>query len=102
MIEFMIRPSGTAEFEFKFSEYPRVLKPKSIASSTIKGWGSNRICVEGEEISFSDEGRGFQVSFHTGAVGSERATEIIEDICANIAAETGFELECLQISGWSD
>ncbi len=98
MIEFMIRPSGSSEFALKFPEYPRVLKPKSIASCTTEGWGSNRIRVEGEEVSFSDEGRGFQVSFETGVVAQVRAEEIIKDICANITCETGFELECIQIS----
>lgn len=60
-----------------------------IPSKQMDGWGSNRIQVEGEEISFSDEDPGFQVVFETGILSATRADQIVSEICENIEARTG-------------
>ncbi len=58
-------------------------------SRRIEGWGSHRIEVEGEQVSFSDEDPGFQVGFETGVLSEERADQIVAEICENIEAQTG-------------
>jgi hypothetical protein len=82
------------------------LTPNTLACCTripfphksIEGWRSNRIEVEGEANSFSDEDLGFQVCFETGVVSEERARDIIEDICQNIEQKTEQKTEVVQIS----
>ena len=89
MIEFLIRRIDDDWFDFPFERYPEVLWPLGIPSKPIAGWGTQRIEVEGEEISFSDEDPGFQFGFETGQMTPVRAREILEAICQNIEIETG-------------
>ncbi len=98
-LEFMIYPADADWFRFRYEEYPRVLRPRAIPSHKIKGWGSNRIQVQGEEIAFSDELNGFQVIFESGRLSEVQALEIMEDICSNIEAETGQKARFVQVSG---
>jgi hypothetical protein len=89
MLEYLIRATDDDGFSFPFDRYPEILRPVRTPSKRIEGWGSNRIEVEGEEISFSDEDPGFQVVFETGILVEERADQIITEICENIEARTG-------------
>ena len=89
MIEYLIRRTDDEWFSFPFDQYAEILRPIRTPSKKIEGWGSNRIEVEGEEISFSDEDPGFQVVFQSGALCQERADQIIAEICENIEARTG-------------
>jgi hypothetical protein len=89
MIEFLIRRDDDEWFSFPYDEFRNILRPIRTPSRKIDGWGSNRIEVEGEEISFSDEDLGFQVVFETGKMTDERAGQIIAEICENIEAVTG-------------
>ena len=70
------------------TSYTALLRPASIASQPVAGWGSHRILVEGAEISFSEEEFGFQVVFETGDISEQRAQGIMDDIAANIRAKT--------------
>jgi hypothetical protein len=89
MLEYLIRRADDEWFSFPFDQYPEILRPARTPSKQVKGWGSNRIEVEGEEISFSDEDPSFQVVFETGTLPEERADQIVSEICANIEARTG-------------
>jgi len=97
MVEFLIRRDDGEWFEFPFDRYPEVLRPLTIASRQVEGWGSHRIEVEGSEISFSDEDPGFQVSFETGSLGVERAREIVDDICRSIETNTGQKTRVVEL-----
>jgi hypothetical protein len=89
MLEYLIRRTDDEWFSFPFDQYPEILRPARTPSNWIEGWGSNRIQVDGEEISFSDEDLGFQVVFETGILLEARADEIVSEICENIEAQTG-------------
>jgi hypothetical protein len=88
-VEYLIRRTDGEWFEIPFGQYPEILRPIRIASKCIEGWGSHRIEVEGEEISFSDEDAGYQIVFETGVLSEERADQIVAEICENIALKTG-------------
>src|SRR5438105_1066036 len=99
MLEYIIaRTDDDEEFSFPFEKYPEILRPIRTPSKGIEGWGSNRIEVEGEEISFSDETPGFQVVFETGKLSGERAKQLVIEICENIESQTGQKARMYQIS----
>ena len=89
MLEYLIRRTDAEWFDFPFEDYPEILRPIRTPSRRIEGWGSNRIQVEEEHVSFSDEDSGFQVSFETGMLSEERADQIVAEICENIEFNTG-------------
>lgn len=97
MFEFLIRRKDKEWFDFPFEEYPEILRPIQTSSKQVTGWGSHRIQVEGEEISFSDEDPGFQVTFESGKLSEERAGQIMEEICKNIESKTGQETRIVRI-----
>lgn len=97
MLEYLIRHTDDECFSFPFDRYPEILRPTRTPSKQIEGWGSHRIEVEGEEISFSDEDPGFQVVFETGALPEERADQIVAEICENIRARTGQKAEMVEL-----
>ncbi len=88
MREFILRLNDGEGFAESFDTYPALLRPASILSQPVAGWGSHRILVEGVEISFSDEEFGFLVVFETGDISEQRAQEIMDDIAVNIRAKT--------------
>ena len=87
--EYLIRRADDEWFSFPFERYPKILRPARTASKSVGGWGSNRLEIEGAEISFSDEDPGFQVVFETGSLSEERADQIKSEICENIETLTG-------------
>lgn len=89
MLEYLIRRSDDEWFSFPFDRYPAILRPARTPSKRIEGWGSSRIQVEGEEISFSDEDPGFQVVFETDILSEARADQLVSEMCENIEAQTG-------------
>ena len=97
MLEYLIRRTDDEWFDFPFDQYPEILRPIRTSSRRIEGWGSNRIEVEGEEISFSDEDPGFQVVFETGILSPERADQIVAEICENIETRTSQKTRCVKI-----
>lgn len=84
-------------FVFPVEEYPEILRPIRLPSKRIDGWGSHRIEVEGEQVSFSEEDPGFQVVFETGVLPEERADQIVTEICENIEAQTGQKSRIIKI-----
>jgi hypothetical protein len=97
MFEYLIRRTDGEWFTFPFPEYPEILRPIRTSSKPVKGWGSNRIEVEGEEISFSDEDPGFQVTFESKKLSEERADQIMAEICENIEAKTGQQTRIVKL-----
>ena len=89
MLEYLIRSSDGDWFDFSRHSYPGVLKPIRTPSRQIEGWGDNRIAVDGEEVAFSYEDPGIQVSFETGRLTEEQADQIVAEVCENIEAMTG-------------
>jgi hypothetical protein len=96
--EYMIHRTDGEWFDLPYDRIADILRPATIASRRVDGWGSNRIVVEGEEISFSDEEAGVVVRFATGATDPDRADQIMEDVRQNIEAKTGQGAEVIQIT----
>jgi hypothetical protein len=88
MREYLIFRTDAEWFDFPYDKYPEILRPIRTPSRRIEGWGSNRIEVGGEQVSFSDEDPGFQVAFETGILSEERADQIVAEFCENIEAQT--------------
>lgn len=91
MWEFNIQPAGGGWFH-----YPqdveldcRIFQPQNYPSKVIEGRDVCYIEVEGCEVSFSDEMHGVHVTFETGTISRERASQIVESISEGLAALTG-------------
>ena len=97
MLEYLICRTDAEWFDFPSAEYPEILRPIRTPSKPVEGWGSHRIEVEGEEISFSDEDPGFQVVFETGVLLEERADQIVAEICENIETHTAQRTRIVKI-----
>lgn len=79
--------------------YPDILRPNSMPSESVEGWGAHRIAVAGGEVSFSWEPVGFQVSFE-GDLDQETAAKIVKEVTDNLAAAVDGRAEFIQIAGW--
>lgn len=67
----------------------KILRPSKATSTTIQGWGDNRIKVALGIVSFSYEDAGIQVAMEE-FVGTEADAEgLAADILANIEQSTG-------------
>ena len=97
-LEYVIHRTDGDWFDLPYDRIADILRPATIPSRPVEGWGSNRIVVEGEEIAFSDEEAGVVVYFQTGQTDPTRADEIMEDVRRNIEARTGQKAEVLQIT----
>lgn len=95
--EFMLKINDGAGWSENYSRYPGLLRPASMISSPVPGWGSHRILVNREEISFSDEDFGFHVVFETGSLSHEEAEKICNEICENIKRLTGCKTEIIPL-----
>lgn len=98
MLEFLIKRIDGDYFSIHPNDFPNVLRPASMPSKKIDGWGSNRILIKGEEISFSDEMVGLQVCFETGTLEQSEAEQIMSDILMSIERFTGEKGKIVQIS----
>jgi hypothetical protein len=97
MIEFLIRRADAEWFDFPYERRTEILRPLTVPSRPVEGWGSHRIEVEGAEVSFSDEEPGFQVVFEAGNLDPTRARQIIDDICQNIETQTGQKTRVVEL-----
>jgi hypothetical protein len=88
-MEFLIKRTDGEWFDLPRSRFKDVLRPTSIPSRPIQGWGDHRILIEDSEVSFSDEDPGIQVVFETGTFSAEAARRVVNEIAANITAATG-------------
>ncbi len=99
MLEFVIRRTDSPWFDLSYDAFPAVLRPNSIPSRPVAGWGDHRIEVEECEISFSDEIVGIQVSFECDTFNESLAWQIIREVCQNVVEAMGQPAEVVSISG---
>ena len=78
-----------------------ILRPNTVASRSVSGWGNHRIEVADVEVSFSWESVGLQVVFE-GELDQETAARIVKEIADNLADEVQGKAELIQIGGWDD
>ena len=96
MREFLLRAVG-AETTIDYGAPHAQLKPIHTPSRPIAGWGCHRIEVEGEQISFSDEPPGIQVSFVTGKLSPLRESQIMSEIAQNYSQAIGHQVEIVDL-----
>jgi hypothetical protein len=89
MIEFLIRRTDGEWFDLDSSRNAEVLKPRSVSSEPVSGWGDHRIKIPNGVISFSYEDPGIQVMFDEFSASREEARLMVEEILSNIEAATG-------------
>ena len=88
MSEYLLRSVDDDWFDLPADQLPEVLRPNTIESSPVTGWGDHRIAVEGAEIAFSYEDPGIQVIIE-GTIPETIARRIIEEVLANVERSTG-------------
>jgi hypothetical protein len=87
--EFLLRRSDGEWFDIPAEQMSKILRPSKATSTTIQGWGDNRIKVALGIVSFSYEDAGIQVAMEE-FVGTEADAEgLAADILANIEQSTG-------------
>jgi|SRR5215208_6152231 len=87
-MEFLIKRTDGEWFDLRKDRFNEILRPTSMLSKTIQGWGDHRIEVLGCAVAFSYEDVGIQVSFEGKDIPETRAEEIVEEICRNIEEAT--------------
>ena len=87
-MEFLIRRTDGEWFDLPKSAYASTLRPRSVPSEVIPGWGDHRIRVSGVEVSFSFEDPGLHVTFEGDSPEAE-AQRIVDEICRNLIEATG-------------
>ena len=98
--EFLIRSTDREDdlaFHLPPEKWGEVLRPASIASEVIPGWGNLRLRVLDSEVSFSDEEVGIQVAFETGSVSHEQAERIVREIATSATRATGVDSEIVPL-----
>jgi len=86
--EYLIRRTDGEWFDLDHTRFAEVLRPTSLPSKPVPGWGDHRIRVKGFEVSFSYEDPGIQVVFE-GSMSEEDADRITQEVLANIVQATG-------------
>ena len=90
MREYIILPAGGGgDFHLPAYRYDDVLRPNSVPSAPVDGYGTHSIDVDGCEVYFSDEQEGFQVVFECDNLSNEQARRLVDEIRANIEKATG-------------
>jgi hypothetical protein len=95
---FLIRRKDGDFCIFHISKAEDVLKPNTIESTKIEGWGDFRISVNNCEISFSFEEVGIQIGFENCEISDEYAKKIVDEICLNVEKKVGSPCYSIQIS----
>jgi hypothetical protein len=87
MREYLIRRTDGEWFDLPFGRWPEVMRPNSISSHPVEGWGNHRIEVEGVAVAFSDEDPGVHISFE-GELPEAVARRLVEEVLENIERTT--------------
>ena len=95
-MEYLIRRTDGEWFDLGPDRYDFALRPSSLPSRRIEGWGDYRIEVGGVEVSFSYEDPGIQVTFE-GEVAETVADAVVAEVLVNITAATGQEGRIVKI-----
>ena len=90
MLEFLIRRTDGEWFDLHQEKFASALKPNSLKSKVVAGWGDHRISVDGCEISFSYEDPGIQICIEND-IDETKAQLIVDEILENITRVTGQE-----------
>ncbi|MGQ0797007.1 MAG: hypothetical protein ACT4OI_03965 [Methanobacteriota archaeon] len=88
-LEFLIRRTDGQWFSLPARMNAEVLKPRSVPSQPIAGWGDHRIKIPNGVIAFSYEDPGIQVVFEEYTGTEEEALETVGEILASIESATG-------------
>lgn len=95
-MEYLIRRTDGEWFDLDVDQYDSALRPSSIPSRRVEGWGDYRIEIGGVEVSFSYEDPGIQVCFK-GDMSESVADTVVAEVLANITAATGQEGRIVRI-----
>ena len=93
-MEFLIKRTDGEWFDLHRNDYAKTLRPRTLPSEVVEGWGDHRIRVAGVEVSFAYELPGFQVAFE-GDIDEATARQIVDEVLMNIAEVTGQKGEVL-------
>ena len=96
-MEYLIRRTDGEWFDLAPDQYDAALRPSSLASRRVEGWGDHRIEVGGVEVSFSYEDPGIQVTFK-GELPERVAEVVIAEVLANLMSLTGQEGRIVRIA----
>lgn len=88
MREYLIRRVDGEWFDLRQEQFAEALRPVSVGSKVVEGWGDHRIWLLGIEVSFSVEDPGIQVSFE-GEIAEDMSDRFIEEIRQNVERVTG-------------
>jgi len=88
MIEFLIRRTDGEWFDLHASRFGEALRPSSVSSERVDGWGDWRIRCADVEISFSYEDPGIQMCIE-GELPKSLAEQIADEVRQNIERVTG-------------
>jgi hypothetical protein len=89
-LEFLIRrtdPEGEW-FDVSATDTPTVLRPTSLVTEIVPGFGHLRLLAHGVEVSFTFEDPGIQVTFY-GPIDAHSARSIVEEVAAQVCLHTG-------------
>ena len=98
MLEYMIRTRAGDWFNLHRDDNAEVLRPKSLSSRVVTGWGDHRIKTEGVEVSFSNEDPGIQIAFE-GDLPEAIARQIVEEMRENIETATNQQGYVISLAG---
>lgn len=87
-MEFLIKRTDGEWFSLHKMKFAETLKPKSVASQQIRGWGDHRIKIPNGEIAFSYEDPGIHVIFENYSGTLKEARLITKEILQNIETTT--------------
>jgi hypothetical protein len=87
--EYLIKRTDGEWFDLHHDRFNEVLRPSTVPSEVVQGWGDHRIKVEGCELSFSYENAGIQVFFEGEGLPEELERRIVAEIASRIAGATG-------------
>jgi hypothetical protein len=88
MREYLIRRTDGEWFDLPESSLSEILRPITVPSKPVPGWGNHRIDVEGVEISFSIEDPGIMIVIE-GELPDTTCGRVVEEVLANIEKATG-------------
>ena len=72
---------------FPRDRFEAVLKPSSHESTQVDGWGDFRLKLGGDEVAFSFEDPGIQLTFEKGVIPELVAEKIVQEITSNVERE---------------
>jgi len=87
-MEFLIKRTDGEWFSLHKKKFAETLKPSSIPSKTVEGWGDHRIEIANGIISFSYEDPGIQVCFENFTGTYKEAYKIVKEILKKIEVST--------------